>query len=175
MIGAQLAGLYSGGAAPANTAYESIATVTVGLIPTTTITFSSIPSTYKHLQLRMTMQHNTADAKVALNSDTTGTNYYFHDLTGNGASAYAGAAQGNYFCDGGTPAQMGAYVMDILDYQNTSKNKTIRTLFGYDNNGSGRVGLASTLWNNTSAVSTLTIYNDTFAQYSSFALYGIKG
>jgi hypothetical protein len=64
-----------------------------------------------------------------------------------------------------------------LDYTNTNKNKTARSLWGYDANGSGYVGLYSGLWRNTSAINRIDYVpaSGTFPQYSSFALYGIKG
>jgi hypothetical protein len=71
------------------------------------------------------------------------------------------------------------FVIDILDYANTNKYKTIRYLSGYDANGSGRVGLGSGSWRSTSAVTSITLqgleYSSNYKQYSSFALYGIKG
>ena len=68
----------------------------------------------------------------------------------------------------------GTFIVDILDYANTNKYKTMRALDGFDANGSGYAVLWSGNWRSTSAVSTITITGGTFAQYSSFALYGIK-
>ena len=68
--------------------------------------------------------------------------------------------------------------MDILDYTNTNKNKTVRVLQGFDENGSGVVAFNSFLYStNTNAITSLTLTSSgtSFAQYSSFALYGIKG
>jgi hypothetical protein len=68
--------------------------------------------------------------------------------------------------------------MDILDYANTSKNKTIRMLSGNDRNGSGDIILISGLWASTSAINQIDLRLESaanFAQYSQFALYGIKG
>jgi len=66
-------------------------------------------------------------------------------------------------------------VTDILDYASTNKNKTVRTLGGFDANGSGYVNLTSNLWSNTAAINTITINAvGTFNQYSQFSLYGIK-
>jgi hypothetical protein len=80
---------------------------------------------------------------------------------------------------GGSAASIfGVLVLDILDYANTSKTKTTRTLMGYDKNGAGKVTLTSGLWNNTSAISSISIVpkdGSSWAEYSSFALYGIKG
>lgn len=172
--------------APSNS-YDSIATTTVGAGGTSTITFSSIPSTYKHLQIRAFARCATAtvvrNITLRINSDT-GANYATHYLYGDGASALAAADVSAAFMYAGIAAGasanasvFGANVMDILDYANSNKNKTVRNLRGVDNNGSGTVYLVSGMWNNTAAVSTITLAVEggaNFDQYSSFALYGIK-
>jgi hypothetical protein len=77
---------------------------------------------------------------------------------------------------------MGVGIVDIQDYESTTKYKTTRTLNGTDINGtiagsSGFVFVSSGLWMSTAAISSITITPDgnNFNQYSSFALYGIKG
>lgn len=160
------------------TDYESISTVTVGAGGSSSILFTSIPSTYTHLQLRIMEGFSGSgfNPKINFNSDT-GTNYSWHYVLGNGstASVGAGATQAFMYLNSNqafpTPT---VHVVDILDYANTNKNKTIRVLDGFDANGSGYIDLWSGNWRSTSAVSTLTITGGTFAQYSSFALYGIK-
>ena len=167
-------------------AYDSIATTTLGSSQTT-VTFSSIPSTYTHLQIRMLTKSGHAgieDGYVRLNSDT-GSNYSWHIMTGNGSStaAYSGTSAGfmRGFRQVGNSSSANVFsgtVIDILDYANTSKNKTIRGLSGYDNNGAGDMSLYSGNWMSTTAVNTITLTTETgsnFLQYSSFALYGIKG
>jgi hypothetical protein len=69
-----------------------------------------------------------------------------------------------------------ASVLDILDYSNTNKYKTLRALDAGDSNGSGNMEILSNLWMNTAAITsiTLTLDSGNFTQYSSFALYGIK-
>lgn len=151
------------------TDYESIATTTVGAGGTSTITFSSIPSTYKHLQLRASGANG---GTIRFNGDTTTTNYRYHYLSGDGATAGSGTAQNAYWPVSGSVNRT-VDILDILDYSNTSKNKTLRTLGGWDNNGSGEVWISSDLWLNTAAISSIVI-SGTFAQYSSFALYGVK-
>jgi hypothetical protein len=179
-----------GGVATSLTAYESIQTVTLGSSQNA-IAFSSIPSTYKHLQIRAigrtTNATTTGQAKVQMNGDT-GNNYTFHQLIGNGTTAFAdGYATG--VVAGVTPTlrmtgasstsgMFGVSVIDILDYANTSKYKTVRVLTGQDQNGSGDVQLVSGLWLSTSAITSLSFTNQAsgdFAQYTQFALYGIKG
>jgi hypothetical protein len=160
--------------------YESIATVTVGSGGSSTITFSSIPSTYQHLQIRaIGIGTGFNYAGLNFNSDTA-SNYSYHQLYGNGSSALADAGANSsviYTLQGGTSATFPAIgVIDILDYANTNKNKTVRSLSGYDQNGAGEVYFRSGDWRSTSAVTSIQITGSTsFAQYTQFALYGIKG
>jgi hypothetical protein len=171
------------------TSYESIATVTVGSGGTTSISFSSIPSTYTHLQMRFTARSKDNDTNafiyMQLNGDTA-SNYSDHYLRGDGSSVSAIGNANNtvIYATGQIPALVatasvfGVGVVDILDYANTNKYKTSRSLNGYDSNGSGSVFHESGNWRNTNAVSSITLTTQAsqgFAQYSSFALYGIKG
>jgi hypothetical protein len=159
--------------------YESIATVTG---TTGTISFTSIPSTYKHLQIRMSAIGSTAaDVYIRFNSDSA-TNYFCHQMRGGGsvAQAYAYTTQNQMVITsniGTSSTYASAAVCDILDYGNTNKNKTIRSLTGYDTNGGGEAIFWSGAWNSTSAVTRidLTMSTGTFNSTSHFALYGIKG
>ena len=151
--------------------------VTVGSAGASSITFSSIPSTYTHLQIRAFV--NSGVAAIRFNSDS-GSNYTRHYLQGNGSSVAAGAstsATSMSIVDYGSTANIfTSNIIDILDYANTNKYKTVRNLCGTDVNGAGgTVTLFSGLWLSTSAISTITITGGTAVQYSSFALYGIKG
>ena len=161
--------------------YESIATTIVGTA-TSTITFSSIPSTYQHLQLRAFSNSTTgAPARIRFNSDS-GSNYILHVIQGNSASVGAGAATAQSGIDGIISSNasnvFGASVVDILDYTNTNKYTTIKAFDGYETGSTGTVYLYSGLWLNTAAISTITLTDSSggnFNTYSSFALYGIKG
>lgn len=164
--------------------YESIATV----YPTgTTITFSSIPSTYTHLQIRGISRTNnpgSVDNVVIRFNGDTGTNYSWHQLAGDGSSASAGGESSkNYILIGLFPSgstnssTFGSHVIDILDYANPNKNTTARALSGYDLNGSGQLVLRSGLWQNTAAITSITITQLSSYSYSSnsvFELYGIR-
>jgi hypothetical protein len=172
--------------------FESIATTTVGSGGSSTITFSSIPSTYKHLQLRVLAKESGTgtggpNIVMSINSDTTHTNYRSHYLQGTGSGTGAGDVQASgYYCLVGNTAtsnasyanMFGTNIIDILDYADTNKNKTVRALWGHDRNGSGEVGINSSFRISTTAITslTLTIVGGTnFTQYSQFALYGIRG
>jgi hypothetical protein len=169
--------------------FQSIATVTVGSGGSSSISFTSIPSTYQHLQIRALARLNNSGANgtgiLRYNSDTNTNNYTYHEIVGNGASVsvYGSAApESNQLVGftGGTAltGNFGAVVTDILDYANANKYKTMRNLGGYDNNGSGQMRLNSGLWMNTATITSITItpnVGTAFVEYSQFALYGIKG
>jgi hypothetical protein len=163
-------------------AYDSIATQTVGSGGASSVTFSSVPSTYKHLQIRGIIKLSSGAATnwgIRFNSDTA-TNYFWHQMYADGASTGAGgytstSSIGNQYTD---TSYYTGFVMDIHDYASVTKNKTTRTIGGVDKNGSGYVGFTSGNWNSTSAINAITILDPnggTLAQYSHFALYGIKG
>jgi len=160
-------------------AYDSIATTTLSS-SASSVTFSSIPATYTHLQIRMNLINVSSNTWVFI--DFGGTNpVYSHILYGDGATVTAGSFSNSYSriigYSSGSTTQPGVIITDILDYANTNKTKTVRSLFGFDMNGpTGYTGLVSNLYNSTNAVSSFTISCGTnFAQYSSFALYGIRG
>jgi hypothetical protein len=176
-------------AAASTTSFESISTVTVGAGGSSTITFSSIPSTYKHLQIRCmarTDRASTGDAvRLQFNNVTTTSEYRSHFLFGDGSSVGSGG-DGNtagvtlYQLTGAsaTASIFGTMVIDILDYANINKHKTCRSLGGQERNGAGEVDFCSGVWMNTAAINEIDIVPNSgtnFVQYSSFALYGIKG
>lgn len=162
--------------------------ITIGAAGASSVTFNNIPSTYTHLQIRCLMRTTqTGDVTGSYlywtyNSDTA-SNYAYHVLKGNGSAVTAGALSsqnvtyGERFTTAFQAANtFGAGIIDILDYANTNKFKTSRTLAGWDSNGSGEIALNSELWRSTSAITRIDLYPPTnnFAQYSQFALYGVK-
>jgi trimeric autotransporter adhesin len=169
----------------AGSAYESIATATPN---GTDVTFSSIPSGYKHLQVRIIARTTRNDASVdtvyfRFNGDT-GNNYNVHTLSGNGSTTSAAHYSAPTVLWGpfSTPTaqssanMFSASVIDILDYTNTSKFTTTRTLGGTDTNGSGSANYFTGLWKNTAAITSIRFFAEgNYVNGSHFALYGIKG
>lgn len=169
--------------------FESIATFTA-TGSEQSFSFTSIPSTYKHLQLRsMYRDTNTtgyqAYLRIDINNDYNNV-YNDHWTYGTGASALTSSGSGSstyvryagYNSSDGNANTFGVSIIDILDYASTSKFKTFRCYSGADNNnGIGGLALTSNLYRSTSAITTLSVYreNDAFAAGSTFALYGIKG
>ena len=173
-------------------AWDSIAT----LAPTGTGTasFTSIPGTYKHLQIRATVKNTAATTSeygltLRFNSDT-GSNYSQHLLLGAGGASALTASQNT----GITGIQVGdiignsyperlftSMILDIPDYTNTGKYKTTRSFYGYTNNSSGQtyVGMCTGSWFNTNAITSIDIISSNNFRNSgapsTLYLYGMKG
>ncbi len=143
------------------------------------VTFSSLSTyatTYQHLQIRAVARTSNASAGgvvfLDFNGSSSGT--IGHYLLGDGSSASGDDSESRAgFVTGAnaTTSAFGAIVLDLLDPFETTKNKTFRALSGP---GIG-IYLASGMWVNTSAVTSLTLRSSAnFVQYSRFSLYGIK-
>lgn len=179
ILGIWASSFNAGGFTPTGS-YDALATYTVPSGGVSTITFAGLPTggQYTHLQIRASYTTDTGATNLYMNINSNGSTYY-HYLFGDGSSATAGSTSSNIFTiqwGGGGVSQRYGLITDILDFASSTKNKTIRTLGGIDNNGSGGVFLSSNLYATTSAISSITIgasYN--LSQYSTFSLYGVKG
>jgi hypothetical protein len=170
------------------TAFASLATVSVGSGGVSSISFTSIPSTYKHLQIRAVARTNNANSfdniKMTYNADG-GTNYDGHQMYAFGTSVASQLGGSNPFTfigyvagNSGTGSVFSGFIVDVLDYSSTNKYKGSRYLCGEDLNGSGSISLGSNIWKSTSAINRIDLTpsdGSLFNQYSHFALYGIKG
>jgi hypothetical protein len=179
--------LLAGNAAYLPPYFESIATVT-GTGSSSTVTFSSIPSTYKALQIRTNFIVSAATTVwIQFNGDAfPNTNYVRHGIVGSFSAATAYGNTGQYWMPfaGMSGGQIGttvyptAAIVDILDYTSTAKNKTFRAISGTEfNNTGGEVDLTSGVWLSTAAITSITIGNSSTANLSTsstFALYGVK-
>jgi len=173
------------GAGGGGGAYESIATAT-GTGSSGTITFSSIPSTYTSLQIRLNGRSTNASAArtfyTKFNSDSSFI-YAIHQLQGNGTAASANAGTSQWLESGAVTAAstasniMGVSILDLHNYASTTQNKTLRSITGYDTNGAGIIYLGSGLWPSTSAVTsvTLELASGNWTTDTTISLYGIKG
>lgn len=176
-----------------NNSYESISTVTVGSGGSSEITFSSIPQTYKHLQLRCIIRNTSTSVKAFDNNrlqiNGQSTNYSRHGMWGLGGGtvtsfgstsntyiyAYNNSPRSTVIADVFAPA-----IIDILDYTDTNKNKTVRFFYGSNANTDVTDDVicidSAANFNNTNAVTSITFTSalGNYAQYSQIALYGVK-
>ena len=176
-----IGGLIGSFAAPVPNYYESIATLTPSAV--NTITFSSIPSTYKSLQLRFNviLTNNGTILKTQFNGDTA-SNYGIHVLGGSGGGALSSGANPSatsmtfgYGGAGPINTYPNVGIMDIVDYADTNKYKTLKLLLGNNNNtSSGNIEMDSGAWRSTAAVTSLTFFVSAGTFTGSFGLYGIK-
>jgi len=171
---------------PTQTDFELIGTITLSAAQSS-VTFTGLPTDYKHLQLRVVTKSTAAGSednfKMQFNGDT-GNNYITHNLYGTGAatnSNWPGGAQ-NYTQPGSVlgasagASVFGVHVIDILDAFSSTKNKTVRTSAGFTDAAISRLYLTSGLWMSTAVLSSIAFStNGNIAANSRFSLYGVRG
>lgn len=170
------------------TAYEHVQSITVGSLGASSVSFTEIPQNYRHLQIRGVVRSTATGAAgaeevfIRFNGDSSAS-YSYHLLQGNGSTTVStntlSQTYGNIgmACrDGYAAGVYSGLVSDILDYSNTTKNKTTRTLRGQDTNGAGFISIMSSGWYKTEPITTITIIPESvlFKQHSTFSLYGVK-
>ena len=170
--------------APANIdlgAMIPISTTTVGVSGVSSITFSNIPQIYEHLQIRGILRTNSGGNLVVQFNGDTATNYSYHSLSANGSSVTpnSGSSSSELVLQrqeglSSTSGMFNGFIIDILDYANTGKYKTLRSLSGVEKNASGNIDLESGSWRSTAAITSIKLERPTLQQYSTLALYGIK-
>lgn len=145
------------------------------------LSFNNIPQTYTHLQIRGTGYFTTANNPfIRFNSDSA-SNYSWHHAWSSGAgTAYNYASPASFMFVGYADSanQPVSFYIDILDYRNTNKFKTVRAQHaGEFNGGSGEVALWSGTWRNKNAAVTSIQFSPgggNFAVGSQISLYGVK-
>ena len=179
-------GLLSQGGASGATGFQLIST---SLLSTTTssVTFSAIPATFTHLQLRVVGRYTAATVQsnmtLRFNGDT-GSNYGYQYIKGS-ATTVSAAAPGSYqsFCYvGNMPGAsesaniFGSIIIDLLDYGNTNKIKTLKTFRGHGGNSGAEIDIFNGTWNSTAAISSILVSDAntsaSFAAGTRVSLYG---
>ncbi len=168
--------------------FESIQTVTAGAGGSASLTFTSIPQTYTHLQIRGIVRSNIADNCIVRYNGDNGNNYSRQYLFGTGVNPVNSGAQTSisynnfgYATSATSPRNIfSAGITDILEYTSNTKTKTTRCFSSYQDNGTDGYGLTyQGVWFATpAAITSITISilgAGVLQQYSTFALYGIKG
>lgn len=156
--------------------YIPLQTITLSSTATT-VTFGSIPNSYKDLVLVINAAANSAVATVGVrfNSDS-GNNYSWVSMVGNGSSATSSNSASTNVALIGYTLNTTTWVSraQVMDYSATDKHKTI--LSRTDNAGAETTAIANR-WASTSAVTSLQVSaaSNSFASGSTFSLYGIAG
>jgi len=163
----------------AGNTYEAIATNTLSSA-TSSVTFSSIPSTYTDLVL-VSNFGTTATGEVTglrLNSDTA-TNYSMNSIYANSSNVIVyrriNDIAMNYSAWNGTTATLGGSVgiYHIMNYANTT---AFKTALGRSGDDSPISEVTVGLWRSTAAVTSVTFFvtTTTLKAGSTVTLYGIK-
>jgi hypothetical protein len=156
---------------PTNT-YVALDKKTIGTAAST-VTFTSIPSTYTDLIVIFSGIGTTTDFfSIRLNGDT-GSNYSLTDLYGNGSNAYSTRQTNQTKISRNECVGQSNAIININNYANTTTYKT--TLARSNAAGDGAFAVVG-LWRSTAAINSISLIHDgsSFATGSTFSLYGIK-
>ena len=162
-----------------------IATQTVSGAGTLNITFNNIPQDFQSLRFHVWGRGTFNNAggglsvNVLYNGGLGGTFAFRHQLQGDGANP----GQNVYAASNGTAGSLpdvtasstiyGANIIEIVDYANANKNKTLNYLGGFDRNGNGTITTGSSLFIHSSAITSITLSTDgNWGDASRIDLYG---
>lgn len=165
--------------------FDSIAEA-VGTGSSNTITFSSIPQTYTDLQIVFSYQFSgNGYPQLRFNGDTTNTNYYYqinnqYSTTTAFTTRSTSTSNGFYTTLNMSAATVpGAGVINIFDYRTAGINRGAQLISSsFGGSTSGEVLQWSGYWNNTAAITSISIVesaggNQNFTTNSKITLYGI--
>lgn len=177
----------------ANT-YTKIASVTVGAGGSSTIDFSSIPSTYTDLLFKLSLRADTNSGtyqQLSYRFNANTSSYAVRDIEGNGSAAGSGNNTTNTPGEGGTWGRLTSTGINIpsttastftsFDWYIPNYTVAQYKSFGFEmtseNNATQAYQeISAGLWSNTTAINQVTItpFSGNFAQYSTATLYGIS-
>lgn len=154
--------------------YDKIATTTLGSTATS-YTFSSISASYTDIVL---IVQSTSDGEidVQFNADTA-TNYSATEMWTGGSGVNSQRNSNlDYISlrDSSTTLGNNMSVVNIMNYSNTTTNKTV--LIRSNDGRYSRVYARVALWRSTSAINAIKLFpsSGNFAVGSTFTIYGIK-
>jgi len=159
--------------------FELIASSTVGSGGAASIDFTSIPSTYTDLCLKVSVRNTSSGNSFRLSFNTSSANFTNNRLYGNGSTVQAFSGS-DVFVYANTSSQTASTFNNAEIYipnyaGSTNKSMSIDTVV--ENNATANeMSLIAGLWSQTAAINAIgfTPYVGTFAQYTTAYLYGVK-
>ena len=151
--------------------YIPLATTTLASVASS-VTFGSIPATYRDLILVVNAQASADSlAFIEFNSDTTAGNYYFVYTLGNASTGVSGSGDAFPLM----PFNSTTYsqtMVQVMDYSASDKHKTSLVR---DSESGGVVVMRAVRWANTAPITSLKFKTGSgnSAVGSTFSLYGI--
>lgn len=142
------------------------------------VTFSSIPQTYKSLKLIVSARNDNTTSYATITFNSSSTSYSGRYLLGNGASASSGTVSANNAGDvdvsTNTASTFGSLSIDIPNYSGSTNKAFSIDVVTETNGATAYQEMWANLWSNTSAISSIVLASATnFVAGSSFYLYGI--
>jgi hypothetical protein len=165
----------------ANT-FELIASSTAGSGGVATFTFSSIPSTYTDLVLKLSLRSvgtSTGAALLRLNGSSANGIIGALEGTGSAASSWTDTSSyaGNIPPSTYTASTFSNNEVYIPSYNSANYKTSIVDSVTENNATAALADLQANLWSNTAAVTSITIApngTNNFAEFSTVYLYGVK-
>lgn len=171
--------------------YTPIYTVSASNGSTAAIEFTSIPSTYRDLAIRISFRGTNNDQQFALqmrfNDSSATSQYYTKGISGSGSSSTSYGVSGqnglSYLYTGNPTSNPNSSTVFAnteiyIPGYSTSNVKTYTLLVNSaaDYSRYAHQQLFSGLWSNTSVINKISLYNEygQFSQHSTATLYGIK-
>jgi hypothetical protein len=164
--------------------YIALANITLGS-SASSVTFSSIPATYRDLVLVIAAASNDSNqtAIMRFNGDTAG-NYNMVHMIGTGGGSGSSQTENsvgflNISKGIGVPTSLGdvTIISQIMDYSATDKHKTALTRANSVNSPFPGTSAQAGRWGNTVAITSVAIALSSGGNYitgSTFSLYGIR-
>jgi hypothetical protein len=168
------------------TTYEFIANTTVGAGGATTLVFNNIPQIYNDLVVFCSVRSDRTGVPFANNlrfNGDSGANYSGVVLQGSGTVAYSSATAasairiGQINGSGSTANTFTNAEVYIPNYRGAVNKAAISFGILENNATEGYIESAACIWNNTAAITSITLIQpstNNYVQYSSATLYGIK-
>jgi hypothetical protein len=178
-------GIFSAAGVGGVGSFELISTTILGTTPASVdlTGLGAYSAEYKHLQIRFSSKDTSTGRSGSLRFNNIGTtSYASHRLRANASTVSSGnttSATTILLADNTTGSStanaFSGGIVDILDAYSTTKNKTVRSLYGVED-GSGYITFTSGLFNSTSAIDSIQVNAPSaFAIGSRFSIYGIRG
>jgi len=162
--------------------FELIASSTAGSGGVSSFTFSSIPSTYTDLVVKLSVRSvGTSTNAILLRLNGSTSSGTIQAVEGTGSTAYAwtdaNSYAGNIPASSTTANTFASNEVYIPNYAgSTNKSSSVDSVT--ENNATAAyASLQANLWSNTAAVTSITLApngSNNFAEFSTAYLYGVK-
>lgn len=155
--------------------YIKIASVTVGSGGASTMSFSSIPSTYTDLCLKVSARDTTDNLPVTVSFNGSAIDSG-KTIKGNASGAFSGSETVFWITpSSATSNTFGSAELYVPNYAGSSAKSMSIDAVTENNGATAYTFLSADLENGTSAITSITLAATTsFAQYSTATLYGIS-